>query len=82
MREIVTEYDPIGIYFGKNTNFDEYDPEIEDIFAEFKQCKSLEEFTAKVYRVFQKWFGSRIAGSKEKYTAISKDFYEFLASTK
>ena len=76
MRRVVNKYDPIKIYSGKSVNFDEYDPEIRDIYFIFKKCNSLNKFTVEVHRVFKRWFDKGIAGDKKKYVQLSKDGFK------
>src|SRR3989344_6993641 len=78
LRIILNKQDPIGIYFGKKVNFDEYGPEIKNIYCDFNKCKNFKEFSSLVYSVFQYWFSSDIIGSKTKYNKISKEFYTIL----
>ena len=78
LRRIINAHDPMGIYFGEDVNFDEYDPEIGDILTEFKRSKNLEEFTNKVHAIFVKWFSSGIAGPRSKYRNLAEEIYEFL----
>lgn len=59
-------------------NFDEYDPEIDDILTEFKRSKNLEEFTNEVHAMFVNLFNSRIAGPRSKYGKLAGEVYEFL----
>ncbi len=79
MRKILNNHDPIGIYFGKDVNFDEYDSEIEDIYKIFRKCKNLDKFVIEVHKIFIKWFSSEVAGKKEEYIDLSKDLFNFLS---
>lgn len=76
MRGILNKYDPIGIYSGNN--FDEYDPEIREIYKISKNCKNLEKFIVRVHKIFIHFFDKRIAGSKQKYVKVSKDLFKLL----
>ena len=78
MRKILNKHDPIGIYFGKDVNFDEYDPEIKDIYKIFKKCKNLDKFVIEVHKIFIKWFSSEVAGNKEEHIDLSRDLFNFL----
>ena len=73
MRRVMNRHDPIRIYSGKKINFDEYDPEINEIYKIFKKSKNLDNFTIKVHKIFQKWFSSDIARNKERYISLSID---------
>lgn len=75
LRKIFNKYDPIGIYFGKNINFDEYDPEIKGLIIRFKRSKNLNEFTYEMHNLFQKMFFPEIAGTKKRYKKLSKEVY-------
>lgn len=77
MRKIVNKYDPVGIYYSTEA-FDEYDPEIREIYIKFKKSKTLKEFTKEVHNVFVKWFFLSIAGKREKYIDLSKDLFRLL----
>ena len=77
MRKIVNKYDPVGIYYTTEA-FNEYDPEIRDIYTSFKKSKVLNEFTKEVHNVFVKWFFPSVAGKREKYIDLSKDLFKLL----
>ncbi len=78
LREIFNRHDPIGIYFGKNANFDEYDPEIRQLPLIFHKEMALKEFTDKLHKLFQRMFFPEIAGNKAKYGKLAKQIYELL----
>jgi hypothetical protein len=78
LRKIINKYDPICIYFGKKSNPDEYDPEIEKILATFSKNDTFENFTDKVYDIFTEMFGSDIIDHKSKYIKLSKEIYNYL----
>lgn len=80
MRKIVNKHDPIGIYFNKNVNFDEYDLEIIDIHNIFRKCKDVDAFTVEVYRIFKHLFSADVVGNKNKYTCLSKELFDVLNS--
>ena len=67
LRVIFNKHDPIGIYFGKKLNFDEYDPEIKDTAIRFKRSKNLKEFISEIHAIFVNMFDEKIAGRKSKY---------------
>ncbi|MBI1972776.1 hypothetical protein HYS50_02105 [Candidatus Woesearchaeota archaeon] len=77
LRKILNKHDPIGIYFGMRENFDEYDPEIEDIYRLSKQCKNLDTFVDGVHKIFIRWFGPETAKGKEEYIGLSKELFSF-----
>lgn len=79
MKEVLNKHDPIGIYSGKNVNFDEYNSEIKEIYKIFKRCKNLDEFIIEIHKIFINFFKEEIVGSKEKYIKISKDIFELLS---
>ena len=78
LREIFNKHDPIGIYFGKETNFDEYDPEISGVIIRFNRSKNVSEFTSEIHNLVTKMFSKEIAGEKSKYKKLAKEVYEFL----
>ena len=78
LRRIFNKYDPIGIYFGEDVNFDEYDPEIDDMLTKFKRSKNLEEFTNEVHATFVRFFDEDIAGPKSEYRKLAEEVYGFL----
>jgi len=78
LREIFNRHDPIGIYFGKEINWDEYDPEISELLVRWRRSKNLKEFTSEIHNVFVKMFDRGIAGPKSKYEKLSKEVYNFL----
>ncbi|MBS3113464.1 hypothetical protein J4448_00020 [Candidatus Woesearchaeota archaeon] len=78
LRIVLNKQDPIGIYFDKKTNFDEYDPEIKNIYNDFNKCKNFKEFSKLVYSIFQYWFGADVAGNKIKYSKLSRELYHIL----
>ncbi|MBI2142849.1 hypothetical protein HYU20_00720 [Candidatus Woesearchaeota archaeon] len=62
LREIFNKHDPIGIYRDKETNFDEYDPEIEQLPLVFNKTSSVKEFADKLHEILTK--NSKISTSK------------------
>lgn len=75
LRNILNKHDPIGIYFGKKVNFDEYDSEIKNIYKDFRRYKDFDQFCKRVYSIFKFWFGADVVGDKSKYDKLSKDLY-------
>lgn len=78
LRELFNKYDPIGIYVGEDINFDEYDPEISGLILRFKRSRNEDEFSDELYTVFKHMFSEDIAGSKSRYTKLSKEVYNLL----
>lgn len=76
LRKIFNKHDPIGIYF--TDNFDEYDPEIERIVAQFRNDKTLQDFLTDVYDTLVFMFDKQIVGAKSKYKKLTKEIYEVL----
>lgn len=70
----------MGIYFGKDTNFDEYDPEIDGLIIRFNRSKNLRKFISEVHTVFVNMFDKSIAGPKSKYRKLAKGVHTFLTS--
>ncbi len=58
VREVINEWDPVGLHPGAFAPVDEYDPEVSDIVA-FVGDASLSVATLGelVYEVFETWFG-------------------------
>ena len=79
LRKIFNKHDPI-IYFGKDTNFDEYDPEIEGVILRFQRSNNLKKFTEEIYNLFQKMFSQEIAGPISKYKKLAEGVYDLLKS--
>tara|TARA_Y100000310_G_C20278847_1_gene621618 strand:+ start:289 stop:576 length:288 start_codon:yes stop_codon:yes gene_type:complete len=79
LRKIFNNHDPIGIYCDKETNFDEYDPEIEGLIIRFNRSKNLDDFTSKIHTVFVNMFDKDIAGPKSKYNKLAKEVYNLLS---
>ena len=77
LREIINKYDPIGIYLDKETNFDEYDPEIEQILKVFNKNKNIKSFTKEIHRIFVRMFDENITGPILKYEKLAKEIYDF-----
>lgn len=78
LRETINKYDPAGIYLNKETNFDEYDPEIKEILKIFNKNKNIKSFTKEVHKVFVMMFDEEIAGPILKYEKLAKEIYDFL----
>ncbi len=78
LREIFNKHDPIGIYRDKETNFDEYDPEIEQLPLVFNKTSSVKEFADKLHEIFQRMFSKETAGKKANYRELAKDVYKLL----
>ena len=68
----------MGIYFGKDVNFDEYDPEIEKIKLPLHKNLTLKEFTDQIHEIFKRMFFPEIAGNKIKYKKLAKELYDLL----
>lgn len=81
MRIILNKHDPIGIYFGKKINFDEYDSEINEIHKVFQISKGIAVFIDKVHNIFKKWFTPEIAGNKKRYVMISNELFNLLSQS-
>ncbi len=79
MRIILDKHDPIGIYFGKKINFDEYDSEINEIYKAFQISKNLAAFIENVHEIFKKWFTPEIAGNKKRYVTLSNELFNLLS---
>jgi hypothetical protein len=71
--EILFRHDPIGINFGDNR--DEYEPEARTILPRLKTCQSSEDVATVTYEEFQRWFGSDIAGGREKYRSLGEEIW-------
>jgi hypothetical protein len=71
LREILNKQDPMGIFFGDNT--DEYGAEIESIMQVITKNPTQEELTEDIWLIFQAYFGKIEAGAKEKYSAAAKE---------
>lgn len=82
LREIFNKHDLIGIYQDKDTNFDEYDPEIEQLPQVFRKTVSVKEFTEKLYEVFQRMLSKEVAGNKNRYDKLAKEVHEALRAQK
>lgn len=78
MRKILNKHDPIGIYYGKKVNYDEYDPEISEILKVYKNCKNARVFTYKVHNIFKHMFSPEIAGNQKRYAQLSKELWNLL----
>ncbi len=81
MRIILNKHDPIGIYFGKKINFDEYDSEINEIYKAFQISKNLVAFIENVHKIFKKWFTPEIAGNKKRYVTLSNELFNHLSQS-
>jgi hypothetical protein len=78
LRRIFNKHDPIGIYFGDEVNFDEYDPEISAVDIRFKRSKNLKEFTEEIIEVFTNMF-TKLSASQEKICIdLAKETYTLL----
>lgn len=76
LRAIFIKHDPMEIYF--ETNFDEYDPEIDLLVRSFRKTMSSHEFLNEVHRFFILMFDKRVAGPKSKYKVLAKEVYDCL----
>ncbi len=78
LRKIFNKHDPIGIYFGRNMNFDEYDPEIKQLPSIFYKARSRGKFQEEFYELFVRMFFKNIVGNKVKYKKLAKEVYDLL----
>src|SRR5687767_3262865 len=74
MAEVCFRHDPVGINFEDNT--DEYEQEARTILPRLKACKNSDEAVTVVHEEFQKWFGSDIAGPRERYLALAEEIWQ------
>lgn len=81
LRRIFNKHDVIRIYQSDEVNFDEYDPEIKEIFNRINKFKNKSEFLKNVHLVFIKMFGKDIAGNRNKYKKLSDEVYAYLKNT-
>lgn len=68
---ILVRADPIRIYFPEHHNSDEYDSEARHIAERLADCSTHDACLEAIYDVFIQSFGSRIAGSRERYEGIA-----------
>ena len=78
LRRIFNKYDIIKIYQNDKVNFDEYDPEINEIVNGFNKFMNKSEFLKKVHLVFIRMFGKDIAGNRNKYKKLSDEVYVYV----
>ena len=78
LRRIFNKHDVIRIYQSDEVNFDEYDPEIKEIFNRINKFKNKSEFLKNVHLVFIKMFGKDIAGNRNKYKKLSDEVYVYV----
>jgi hypothetical protein len=78
LRKIFNRHNPVGVYEDDETNYDEYDSEINHIPKLFQESKNLDEFTLKIHKLFIDYFGKLTGGNKSKYLELSKELYKFL----
>lgn len=74
LAEVCFRHDPMGINFESNT--DEYEPEARTILPRLKACENSDEAVTVVHEEFQKWFGSDIAGPRERYLALAEEIWQ------
>lgn len=79
MRVILNKHDPIDLYLIINA-FDEYDPEIEEIYKKSDKVNDFDESLDLIHKTFIEFFDKNIAGKKEKYVKLSKDLFKILRS--
>lgn len=82
LRTMFNKHDPIRIYVDKDTNFDEYDPEIGGLLVRYQRSENLEQFTNELHSLFQKMFGKDIAGPKPRYKKLAKEVFLLLNQQK
>jgi len=78
LREIFNKHDLVKIYFGKETNVDEYDPEIKQLLIHLDNIHSLEEMEKTLIRIFEDMFYRGIVKDKQKYKELTKELYNLL----
>ncbi|WDL96212.1 DUF1871 family protein [Alicyclobacillus sp. ALC3] len=58
VREVINEWDPVGLHPGAFAPVDEYDPEVSEIVAFVGDTSlSVGALGERVYKVFETWFG-------------------------
>ena len=72
----------MGIYFGKRINFDEYDPEIEQLPLFSHKNMSSKEFSEKIRSLFQRMFFKDLYGKKDKLRKVARETYDLLKADK
>ncbi|MBI4450438.1 hypothetical protein HY642_00555 [Candidatus Woesearchaeota archaeon] len=74
IRAVVNKHDPICL-LKLGCPKDEYDPEVELLVRHVIAAKTTSELRDKVHAVFVRMFDAKIAGSKARYYALSKDLF-------
>jgi hypothetical protein len=81
LAEILLRHDPISIYFPEYKNTDEYTPEARDIAQRLSTCTSQEDCLDLIYESFVRYFGSSVAGERDRYVPIATDVWRLRQSS-
>jgi hypothetical protein len=72
---ILFRHDPIGIC--RETNTDEYEPEVGTILPRLRQAGSAKELSGIIYEEFFRWFnGDDLVGPPSKYDKIAEEIWD------
>jgi hypothetical protein len=77
----VYDEDPIKLIFNPESQYDEYDHEVQIICESVHIFDDVDHIQDKIYRVFVDQFGgeeSNLAGSKEKYRGLAEKLYSII----
>jgi len=77
LRDIFNKHDVAGIYFDKETNYDEYDPEINQLIFVLNKINNLSQMQTALLKIFENMFWKGFV--KKKYSDnLAKELYGLL----
>ena len=81
-RDIFNKYDLAGIYFNKRINYDEYDPEIEQLLLRLYKIKNKHDLEKELIKIFEVMFWKGVVKKKQEYTNLAKDTCNFFVKSR
>jgi len=71
----VLKVDPMDLYFEKDDNFDEHDPEVRESVERLPEAKTVDDLTAVVWQVFKQFFSEELVRSPDGYRRIAQRIF-------
>ena len=77
LRDIFNKHDVAGIYFDKKTNYDEYDPEINQLIFVLNKVNNLSQMQTILSKIFERMFWKGFVKKKDT-DILAKELYSLL----
>ncbi|GAA4801795.1 hypothetical protein [Litoribaculum gwangyangense] len=77
LNDMIDKHDPMGLIKIINIK-DQYQSEAEIIISQLKENQTIEDVQAIVYQEFKTIYGSKLAGSKNKYFELARDIQRWI----